>query len=326
MKRRSAIRAAFTLIELLVAIAIIAVLIGLLLPAVQKVRAASARIKCSNNLKQIGLALHSYHDANGYFPRGYDPGYRSPSGRPAISQWMRHVLPYLEQSKDMQDDQNLPTAVCPADPRGGATSPGEGFNSSFGLSWYVALDMAGYLDDAGTIVSNKFRDAPFYRPRKVTVDDIADGTSNTTAIGERPPNPPGTNPDMYWGWWDWPSAADTRTPVRATNTGVFVKVWDTRSGTNGQPQTVSSMMFYTTDAAGAACPQPSFQAASLANQCTFNSVSSFHPGGANFLFDDGSVRFLTYTINSVLSGSNPLVTVIEALVTRKGGETTPGEF
>ena len=203
--------AGFTLIELLVVIAIIAILIGLLLPAVQKVREAAARLQSTNNLKQIGLALHSYHDTNEVFPAGYQSSPTGPNVNPDTQDgppgwgWGARLLPYLEQDnlhRQLRFDlpawhlanailvkTAIPVFINPAAPNQGGTmlvkTETGTVLAEWGRSHYMANngqdetwayptgDLAG-LPGVG----------PFYRNSKVRMSHITDGLSNTVFIGE----------------------------------------------------------------------------------------------------------------------------------------------
>ncbi|MEW4456400.1 DUF1559 domain-containing protein [Bremerella sp. JC817] len=271
------LRRGFTLVELLVVIAIIGVLVSLLLPAVQQARESARRIQCANNLKQIGLALHNYHDTVRMFPPG------SLFGDDEYG-WACMILPQMEQ-KNLYDqidftnqaedrsielqvgvtDQIVNGYLCPSNSMTLTHAPiRAGGHDGVNLGGHARNDYSGSLGSGGGSITGMFgKVGTLYRPTKIR--DVLDGTSNTIAIGE-----------AY--------TADMRAIDGPThgNVGDF-KVW---IGTNNQHQNVV--------AEGALEHVP--------NGTRDDSFASQHPGGVQFNFADGSISFISENIDMVTFG------------------------
>jgi prepilin-type N-terminal cleavage/methylation domain-containing protein/prepilin-type processing-associated H-X9-DG protein len=282
-----------TLTELLVVIAIVGILLAILLPAIQKSRDAAARTQCANNLRQIGLALHEYHNCHQSLPRGMS--YNDGKDPFLYMSWHTRLLPFVEQAALWQQAENaysqfpspfwhspphplnavVLTYACPADSRTSATNP-----QGVGLTAYLGIQG----------VDQNRKDGVLFVDSQIRFGAITDGLSNTLFVGERPPS--GNTLFGYWyaGWGnDKDGTADMVLGVRALNIGLF----------------------------GKTCPigPYEFRPGQIQNNCDAFHFWSLHAGnGANFLFGDGAVRFLGYSANSIMP----------ALATRAGNDTAPG--
>jgi len=330
-------RKGFTLIELLVVIAIIAILIGLLLPAVQKVREAAARMQSANNLKQIGLAFHNYHDSRGDLPNDgtWDNAWWTPwvgdtadarrPGRNDFSTWAVKLLPFIEQDnlyRNFQYNVAIKTYMDPG--RGGpgfiATAPADVTGNNAVIWTGATTDYAangtliGYWNNTkqtGSSYTTEENGAPYKR----TLSAITDGTSNTILAGikslpSRMASNRGKKSDgNSWGW-DSPIAI-ARQLGTMRGIGPGEQPWMCDSGGTQYPgirfPAVSWWEFHNEIISDNTQPQDD------ANLWRFDGRwGSPYAGGSMFVLADGSVR----TINFSIRGARMI-----ALITPTGGET-----
>jgi prepilin-type N-terminal cleavage/methylation domain-containing protein/prepilin-type processing-associated H-X9-DG protein len=284
-------RHGFTLVEILVVIAMLVVVMALLLPSILRARAAAYKTQCASNLHQIGVALHLYHETYKGLPAGCS--YEGGNSRQPHMSWHTRILPFIEREslwveaerafaqdpwfESVPPHAGLGTVIrtygCPADSR-----------TLVPASFSLPIALTSYLGVEGL---NQFtKDGMLFLDSKVRISDVIDGASNTLMVGERPPSG-----DLRLGWWyagwgqDKDGSAEMILGAREINVN---KQYKTDCGRGPYE----------------------FQVASLDDSCAVFHFWSVHSGGAHFLFADGAVRFLSYSVNPLMP----------ALATRNGGE------